>query len=162
VLTVLDLIKRPEQAGRLIGRVFLSDGATPAVGFTVYVGAYDRQTSTVAAVTQVLTDSAGSFAVDRILAGSYDVVAIDPATHQVGVAAATVVAQITNSTNVILEALGSVEGVVFDAQGHPAVGALVAGGLSLTQADANGFFHIDGVPVGQRTLQAGDPVTRRT
>ena len=142
--------------------MFLGDGATPAVGFTVYVGSYDRRTSAVAAVSQAVTDAAGSFAFDRILAGSYDVVAIDPATRQVGITGATVVAQITNSTNVVLEALGSVEGVVFDAQGHPAGGALVAGGLSLSQTDANGFFHIDGVPVGQRTLQAGDPVTKRT
>src|SRR5439155_1269610 len=80
VVTNLVLINLPEQAGRLIGRVFLTDGATPAAGFSVYVGTYDRRTSTVAAVTQGVTDSAGSFAFDRLLAGSYDVVAIDPAT----------------------------------------------------------------------------------
>ena len=50
------------------------------------------------------------------------------------------------------------QGVVFNAQGQPVAGAVIAGGLALGTTDANGFFRITGVPAGSRTIEAGDPV----
>ncbi len=158
----LQLVAQPDAGGRLVGRVFLSDGATPASSFTVYVGKYKRDSATIAAVDQATTDSTGSFAFGRTLpTGPYDVVAVDPASGQLGAASVTIVAQTTSSVSIVLESTGAVEGVVFNGRGEPVAGALVAGGAALGTTTANGFFHIDGVPAGTHTIEAGDPVTRR-
>ncbi len=87
--------------------------------------------------------------------------AVDQASGQIGVARATVIALTTTAVSIVMEATGAVQGVVFNAAGQPVAGALVAGGLTLVQTDANGAFRIEGVPAGKRTIQAGDPVTRR-
>ena len=95
-------------------------GATPAPGFTVYVGSFDRRDPAhpkVAVVDQTTADATGSFAFNSILEGGYDVVAVDAATGQVGVTHLAILANATNSTAVIMEATGAVEGVVFNAQG---------------------------------------------
>lgn len=155
------LINQPQDAGRLTGRVFLSNGSTPAAGFNIYVGTYDRKSSTISAVDQTTSDISGSFAFEMLLPGYYDVVAVDFATGQLGMSRISVLAQITNSVNIVMEAMGGVEGVVLNAQGRPVPGALIAGGISLGVADANGFFRIEGVPAGKRTIQAGDPLTKR-
>ena len=158
----LVLVSQPSAGGTLVGRVFLSDGATPAAGFTVYAGTYDRSHGTIGAVDSTSTDASGTFAFSRTLPeASYDVVAVDGATQQIGTTRATVNAGLTTSVSIVLEATGSVEGVVFNAQGQPVPGAVIAGGLALGTADANGFFRIEGVPAGSRTIQAGDPVTKR-
>ena len=161
---VLDvvLVTQADETGLLVGRVFLSDGTTPAANFEVYVGHYDRSSGALRAIDRTTTDAAGSFAFSRRLPpGVRDVVAFDPGTQQVGVAHASIVALQTTSVSIVLEAVGAVEGVVFNAQGLPQPGAVVAGGAALVTADANGFFRIEGVPAGPRTIQAGDPVTRR-
>jgi len=156
------LVTQPEEGGRLVGRVFLGDGVTPASAFVVYAGQYNRNDATIAAVDTATTDSTGSFAFARVLpAATYDVVAVDPASQQIGTTTASLIARLTTSVSVVLEATGTVEGVVFNAQGQPVPGAVIAGGLALGTADANGFFRIDGVPAGARTIEAGDPVTRR-
>src|SRR5262249_30213073 len=80
---------------------------------------------------------------------------------QHGSTKAKVLAAQTAYALIILEATGSVEGVVRNAQGQLLAGAVVAGGITLATTDANGFFHIDGVPAGQATIEAGDPVTKR-
>ncbi|MCI0438824.1 MAG: carboxypeptidase regulatory-like domain-containing protein [Chloroflexi bacterium] len=161
-VTDIELVHQPDQAGRLVGRVFHSDGATPAAGFDVYVGSYDRRTSTIAAVDQTVTNESGSFAFESLLAGGYDVAAVDSATQQLGVAIGVqVIAEITNSTNIVLEALGNVEGVVLDAQGNLVEGALVTGGLELVETDENGHFFVPDVPAGKRVIEAGNPATLR-
>jgi hypothetical protein len=162
VLLDLPLVTQPSGGGRLVGRVFLGDGSTPARGFTVYVGSYSRRDAVIGAVDTATTTDDGSFSFARTLPpGGYDVVAVDTATQQIGVTHADVSARLTTSVSVVLEATGAVEGVVFNAQGQPVAGAVIAGGLALGSSDANGFFRIDGVPAGARTIQAGDPVTRR-
>lgn len=156
------IVNQPDDGGRLIGRVFLSDGLTPAAGFRVFVGTYTRSAGTIAAIDATTTDASGSFSFARILpADSYDVVAVDTATGQVGSTRVGIVALTTSAVNIVMEATGGVEGVVFNASGQPVPGALVAGGVALVQTDANGRFLIEGVPAGKRTIQAGDPVTRR-
>jgi hypothetical protein len=156
------LLELPEEGGRLVGRVFLSDGATPAVGFPVYVGEYDRRSSRISAIDVTTTDANGSFAFSRTVpAQGWDVVAVDVATGQIGIARATVQPLVTTAVSIVMESVGSVEGVVFDGSGQLMAGAIVAGGLELVETDANGFFRIDGVPAGQRTIQAGDPVSRK-
>ena len=99
--------------------------------------------------------------VERVAEGDPDVVAVDPATGQLGVTRVRIVALTTTSISIALEAVGAVEGIVFDAQGRPVVGALVAGGVALGRTDANGFFRIEGVPAGTHIIEAGDPVTKR-
>jgi hypothetical protein len=158
----LQLVAQPDEGGRLVGRVFLADGATPGAGFTVYVGRYDRDHSSIAAVDQTQSDATGTFAFARTLPpGGYDVVVIDPASLQLGATGVSVSARITSSVSIVLESVGAVEGVVFNGRGERMAGALVAGGVALVTTDANGFFRIEGVPAGARTIEAGDPVTRR-
>ena len=156
-----------EQLGALVGRAFLSDGRTPAAGFRVYFGHMiaanpaSRTPAGVRAIEQMTADDNGSFSFSDLPVGEFDVVAYDPATQQLGSAKAVVLANVTNAVVVVLQAFGSIEGLVLDAQGRPKAGALVAGGLELVTTDANGFFHVDNIPAGHRTLDAGDPVTRR-
>ena len=157
----LVLVTQPD-GGQLMGRVFLGDGTTPGAGFTVYVGRYHRDSATIDAVDQTLVDAAGTFAFTRPLpAGPYDVVAVDPATQQLGATTVNVIARTANSVSIVLESVGAVEGVVFNGRGERLAGALVSGGVALATTDANGFFRIEGVPAGSRTIEAGDPVTRR-
>ncbi|MBI3860214.1 MAG: carboxypeptidase regulatory-like domain-containing protein, partial [Thaumarchaeota archaeon] len=158
-VTDIYLIDKPP--GALTGRVFLSDGATPAIGFPVYVG--DLGPAGILAVAQATTDAAGSFTITDLLArGGYDVVAVDPATGQRGkVRNVDVPPGVTTSVSIIMEALGNVEGVVRDAQGRLVDGALVAGGFALGKTDVNGHFRIEGVLAGLRTIEAGNPRTKR-
>ncbi|QYZ65331.1 MAG: hypothetical protein OI74_04575 [Gammaproteobacteria bacterium (ex Lamellibrachia satsuma)] len=161
-VTDIQLILQTSELGNLTGRVFLADGSTPGEGFSVYVGSYDRITNTVSAVDQAESDEAGSFDFGNLVPGKYDVVALDPTGAQLGVAGdVQVVAGITSSAVVVLEENGAVEGVVYNALGVPVEGALVAGGISLGVTDANGFFRIEGVPPGKRTIEAGNPLTKR-
>jgi len=149
--------------GTLTGRVFRSDGSTPAGGFLVYVGSlsFAGGKPVIRAVDQGVTDAAGSFAFTQLLANTYDVVAVDPATRQLGKTRTEVIAQVTNATSVVMEAFGSVEGVVRDAQGQPVAGARIAGGTALVETDANGFFHVDGVTAGTISIEAGNPQNKR-
>jgi hypothetical protein len=128
----------------------------------VFVGTYSRDNAQIEALDRTTTDATGTFAFSRSLPpGGYDVVAVDAATEQLGIARVGVAARQTASINVVLEAVGAVEGVVFSARGEPQPGALVAGGAALVETDANGFFRLQGVPAGRRTIEAGDPVTKR-
>ena len=156
------LTARSDDGGHLVGRVFLSDGVAPGVGFTVFVGSYSRDTGRLEAIDRTTADETGTFAFARTLPpNGYDVVAFDAGTGQLGVVHAGIQPRLTTSVSIVLEATGMVEGVVFNASGAPQAGALVAGGLALVQTDANGFFRLEGVPAGPRRIEAGDPVTRR-
>lgn len=156
------LVNQPDDSGRVVGRVFQSDGVTPASGFPVYIGTFSRQSLSIGALDQATTDATGSFAFAApIPAQGWAVVAVDPATGQIGVAQASVVARTTTSVSIVLEATGFVEGVVFDASGRPKPGAVVAGGVALVETDANGRFRLEGVPAGSTTIEAGDPVTKK-
>ena len=166
VVTVV-LSVSPDRIGRLTGRVFLSDGATPAVDFPVYVGrggndALDNPRFDVAG--QAVTDETGSFAIERLQESgtvSYSVVALDPATGQSGHGSVAIQPGRTSSVVLVMEPTGRVRGIVYNAQGAPVAGALVAGGTTLGETDASGRFEIAGVPAGPATIEAGDPVTRR-
>ncbi len=158
----IQLILKTTGLGNLTGRVFLADGVTPGVGFSVYVGSYDRRSDSVSAVDNTESDGAGAFGFENLEPGLYDVAALDPTGAQLGVASnVSVIAGITASTVVVLEENGAVEGVIYNAQGIPVEGALVAGGVSLGVTDINGIFRIEGVPPGRRTIQAGNPLTKR-
>ncbi|MCP5152800.1 MAG: Ig-like domain-containing protein [Ectothiorhodospiraceae bacterium] len=150
------------QTAALDGRVLLADGRSPAPGFTVYVGSYDRRTDTVTPVAQTVTDADGRFAAEGLRAGPVDVVAQDPASGQIGVTTQVqLVAGTTVGAVVVMEGEATVTGVVFEPDGvTPAVGALVAGGFALATTDALGRF-TTAVPPGRRTMEAGNPTTRR-
>src|SRR5262249_40573136 len=153
----------PSRLGRLTGRVFDSDGTTPLVNATVYVGTRVLGSNLFNAVASTHTDASGTFTVERLTASNdpYEVVAIDGASDRHGSAVVSVLANHTAFPLVVLEATGAVEGVVRNSQGQVVAGASVAGGFRLGTTDANGFFDIDGVPSGTRTIEAGDPVTKR-
>jgi hypothetical protein len=165
-VTDIDLNVAPDRLGRLEGRVFAGDGVSPAAGVAVYVGTLERGTLTIAAVAQGQADGDGYFSFDRIPPppsgrSGWEVIAVDLATTQVGVTAYTFVIAATATANVRLEGAGIVEGIVLNAQGQRVEGALVAGGLDLVTTDADGFFRIENVPGGDRTLEAGDPINKR-
>ena len=162
--TVLDVVltDRPEDGGRVVGRVFLSDGVTPAANFNVYIGSYSRSASSIDALDRTTTDDTGSFAFPTLIpASETTVVAVDPGSGQIGLTRVTPVARTTTSVAVVMEATGTVEGVVFDASGVPVAGAVVAGGLALVTTDFNGFYRVTDVPAGRRVMEAGDPFTRK-
>ena len=125
-------------------------------------GSYQHQGDSIYALDQTTTDGTGSFAFPTTIPlGSWAVVAVDPGTGQIGLAQVMPVARTTTSVAIVMEATGTVEGVVFDASGRAVPGAVVAGGLALATTDANGFFRVFDVPAGQRTIEAGNPNTRK-
>ena len=164
--TVKDIIivnHDPNGLGSVTGRVFLSDGQTPATGFTVYLGTYNVAKGSIQAVQQTVTDAAGSFSFSAISSQTqaYDLVAVDLSGKQTGRSTVTVLARTTTSAVIVMEALGSVEGVVYNALNQPVPGAIIAGGVTLGTTDANGYFRIEGVPAGTTIITAGDPTTKR-
>lgn len=150
-----------DHIGKLQGRVFKSDGVTPAANFQVYVGSKTTDPTEFSAVAQATTDASGSFSFESLRESTYDVIAIDPATQQLGRGSAGVVALRTSYVAIVMQSTGSVQGIVRNAQDQPVSGALIAGGTTLGVTDANGLFTIDGVPAGPATISAGDPVTHR-
>ena len=160
--TDIQLILAEVALGSLNGRVFLADGGTPAAGFSVYLGSYDRTRDQISVVAATQSDADGAFALTDLPPGRHDLVALDPSGQLFGLTRGVdVLAGVPLSALVVMEATGAVEGVVYDAQGRPAAGALVAGGLALATAGGDGRFRIEGVPAGTRRIEAGDPVSRR-
>ncbi len=147
--------------GRLIGRVFRSDGATPAEALRVLVGSLRGGLREMEVFDESTSDAAGGFAFENLPARTFSLVALDPASGEIGYSQVLVEDGLTTSANVVLQATGAVEGVVRDAQGNVVAGALVAGGTALGTSDANGFFTIEGVPPGERVIEAGNPLNRR-
>ena len=89
--------------------------------------------------------------------------AIDQLALEQGTVATTVVGGTVITANVLLfGGTGTVRGVVLDANGLPVAGAVVGGGLSLVQTDANGQFVLTDVPLGSRTITAVDQVHQLT
>lgn len=159
--TDLQLVLPRASLGGVQGRVFLADGRTPAAGFDVYLGRYDRTTDSLAALALTTTDADGAFVLADLPAEPHDLVALAPDGREFGLTRVRLEAGRTISALVVMEATGVVEGIVYDAQGRPVAGAVIAGGLTLGYSGPDGRFRIDAVPAGNRRIEAGDPVTRR-
>ena len=147
------LTARTDDGGHLVGRVFLSDGATPGAGFTVFVGSYSRDTGRLEAIDQTTTDATGTFAFARSLpaerlrrrrvrrrqrtarrrAGQHPAAAHDVGQHRAR-----------------SHWRGRGRGLQ---RQRPAAGGRARRRRTSrsSQTDVNGFFRIEGVPAGPRT-----------
>jgi len=148
--------------GRVSGHVLESDGLTPIQG--VPVVAYYRSNSqeglacplgTECAVAMVTTGTDGSFFFEEVPAGDLRIYTFEQSRLLEGEAWITLTEDSEAQVNVLLSGgLGTVSGVVLDADGNPVAGALVGGGMSLATTDENGRFVMTDVPVGGRQIVA--------
>ncbi|MEJ2166563.1 MAG: hypothetical protein P8X90_13600, partial [Desulfobacterales bacterium] len=153
------------QYGSVSGHVLESDGSTPIAGVPVVV--YYKSNSQEGLQCPQLTDKGdcpvamtatgedGSFLFEEIPAGDLRVYAFEQSRLLAGEAWITLAEDAEARVNVLLSGgLGTVSGVVLDADGNPVPGAVVGGGTSLTTTDENGRFVMTDVPVGGRRIVA--------
>jgi hypothetical protein len=153
--TTFDMALGP---GAVISGRITVGGASPPAGTSVQ--AVD---TTTRAATQGTVAADGSYVIDGLRAGSYDVVASGPG-RAPATAAVTVAAQATSSGhNLALPAGISASGVVTDADTlGPLAGVIVTtdavgkGGASAT-SDATGHWTLTGLPTGAQALHFRDP-----
>lgn len=152
-------------SGSVSGFVLESDGSTPIEGVPVVV--YYRSGSQEGLncpqptdqgdcpVATATTGEDGSFSFDEIPAGDLRIYTFDQSRLLEGEAGITLEADSEAQVNVLLSGgLGTVSGIVLDADGNPVAGATVGGGMSLTTTDENGRFVMTDVPVGRRQIKA--------
>lgn len=153
------------QYGSIFGRVLESDNVTPVPG--VPVVAYYKSVSQDGvvcpppcgpphfdcAVAFASTDENGAFSFDEVPAGELRIYTFDQARLIEGETKVQLPEDGAEEVNVLLSGgLGTVRGIVLDADGNPVAGAEVGGGLSLTTTDENGVFVLEDVPVGKRSI----------
>jgi len=141
--------------GTLRGRIFESDNLTPHGHGRVFIGAYqgDKVTDVVRIVE---ADADGFWQAPDVAIRSYDLVAVTFDGQRKGLRLSiTPMAGLVTDVNITLESVTRVFGRVQFDDGRPAANALVAGGVALVRADANGNFELEGVPVGWRIISAG-------
>jgi hypothetical protein len=151
----------PFRFGTVTGRVLEADGITPAASVPVQlagqvlteVSLSGSRTSQLGAIATGVTGPAGEFRFEHVPAGDIAVRAIRQATFEQADAASVLVG---GGVADLLLALpgggGTVRGIVRDALGNVVPFATVAGGPTLTQADAGGVFEIRGLPLGSFTV----------
>ncbi len=153
--------------GALSGHVLESDGTTPVSGLPVVVYYRTESQEGVAcpppcgppnwdcAVAFATTDDNGAFAFEEIPAGALRVYTYDPSRFIEGEARMDLPEEGEAKVNVLLSGgLGTVRGIVLDADGNPVAGAAVGGGMSLVTTNAEGIFELKDVPVGNRKIVA--------
>jgi hypothetical protein len=148
--------------GTLTGHVLRGDGASPVADSPVVAYYQSGSQPGVAcpaggecAIAVERTDASGGFTMTKLTAGHYRLVTFDEPTFQQGEARVAVPADGTASVNVLLsQGLGTVQGVVMEANGTPVPNARVGGGLSLTTTNAAGQFTLSDVPIGRREIVA--------
>ncbi len=158
--------------GTLAGTVLEGDGTSPVPNLPVIV--YYRSGSQTGVtcpqpvpadlfcpVAATTTDAAGAFFFERIPAGELRVYTFDQARQAEGKAFIQLAADAEERVNVLLATgLATVKGIVLQPNGDPAAGAIVGGGLSLTETDAEGLFTLTDVPLKEdRELVAVLPAT---
>jgi hypothetical protein len=151
----------PFRFGTVTGRVLEADGITPAASVPVQLAAQvltevslsGERASRLGAIATAVTGAAGEFRFENVPAGDVAVRAIRQATFEQADAASVLVG---GGVADLLLALpgggGTVRGIVRDALGNVVPFATVAGGPTLTRADANGAFEILGLPLGRFTV----------
>jgi thermitase len=104
-----------------------------------------------------LTDALGTYTIDNVPPGSYEVVASKEG-YQTSSLTVTVLAGSTTVANLCLSEIvvpGSIAGSVTDAKdGSPVVGATVSDGARTAVTDTGGQYIIGGVPEGSYTVTA--------
>ncbi len=155
--------------GAVSGRVLRRDGFTsvPEVPVIAYYanrsqpgvrcppppGGHNEPVECAVAVAR--TDTAGTFAFPRVVAGTLRVYAFDQAALAEGEVRVDLPPDGRIDFNLLVGGgLGRVHGVVVDRDGRPVPDARVGGGLTLTTVDADGRFTLVDVPVGRREIVA--------
>ncbi len=141
----------PDFRGTLNGRLTEADHQTPHSGGHLYLRLGE---STVRLLT---TDTTGAWFAVGVPIGNYRILAFS-ADGRRGSKREDVAVTDSLATYVEMALPGTsiVRGRVLTAGGdRPVAGALVAGGGELARTDADGFFTVTGIPMGQRTLSVG-------
>jgi 5-hydroxyisourate hydrolase-like protein (transthyretin family) len=155
------------QYGAIFGHVLESDNITPVPGVPVVAYYKTGSQDGVAcpppcgppnydcAVAFANADENGAFSFDEVPAGELRIYTFDQARFIEGESRIQLSEDGAEEVNVLLSGgLGTVRGIVLDADGNPVAGAEVGGGLSLTTTDENGVFVLEDVPVGKRSVVA--------
>ena len=153
----LTILRRSEAAiGTLRGRVLTADGSAPVARAWVLIEAGAFRTFRYA-------DAEGRWEVEQIPAGVVSIHAFSSETGVSGGTATVTVAadSVTEVDVLLLDERGTVEGHVYvetPAGRTPAAGAIVwANGTPIhTVTDAEGFYRLTGVPVGEQAIGAID------
>ena len=152
--------------GNLSGYVLESDGASGVAGVPVVVHYRSGSQEGVACpscgppdfdcpVAFATTDDAGAFFFEDIPAGELRVNIFEQSRYIEGQARIQLLPDTDEQVNILLSGgIGTVSGIVLDADGNPVAGAQVGGGMSLTTTDNEGRFSLSDVPVGERHIVA--------
>ena len=144
--------------GRVTGIVETGGGAlVPGARVTL------RSRSPFGGQAEVVTDATGGFTIDGVFVGPFDLTGLDPRTGLAGVAQGDIdfegdIARVT----VTLRGAGRIVGTVYAADGEtavPSAAVTVSPGGRTVEADAEGIFRFDGLPLGRYTLDAAHPDT---
>jgi hypothetical protein len=162
VLVSHETAQMTTQYGVVSGHVLESDGSTPIFGVPVVVFYKSNSQEGLRCpkgeecpVAMTTTNEDGSFLFEEIPAGDLRVYTFEQPRLLEGEAWITLEADSEARVNVLLSGgLGTVSGIVLDADGNPVAGATVGGGMSLTITDENGRFVMTDVPVGARKIKA--------
>ena len=150
----------PFRYGAVSGIVFEADGRTPAANVAVHLAGrvlsgvdFGGRSDQEGLLGSAVTDAAGTFRFEHVPAGNVRVVAQRASTFEEGEARGVVPESGEARLQLVLPGGGgTVTGLVIDAFGNPVAGAAVAGGFTMTVADANGRFEIRGLPRGSVTV----------
>lgn len=135
----------------LRGQITEPNNTTPHANASVFL-----RNSSGHLVAAVKSNTDGFWEVTDIPAGSYSVAAISMDGRRKGERSGiAAIVSATNFVQVALNGTGAVLGRVEDSTGRPVPNALVAGGAALVRTDTNGLFTLIGVPLGQRSIDAG-------
>ncbi|MFA7402346.1 MAG: Ig-like domain-containing protein, partial [Pelobacteraceae bacterium] len=136
--------------GNVAGKVLGPDGVTPRPGVVVVVSAPSY-------TNWVRSGADGSYAFSGVFVGAATVSAQDLTSGEQSMATGTVSEGITSVYNLILKGTGSVVGQVQRGDGKSASGLYVvasdSGITRIAQADAAGNFRLDGLPVGEVSVE---------
>jgi len=159
---VQDLVMVPPfRFGTVSGVVLEADGQTPAANVGVQLAGrvltgfgLDGLSSSEGLIGAALTDASGAFHFENVPAGDVHLLAQRVSTFEQAEARGIVAAGADTALALVLPGGGgTLRGLVVDALGAPVPFALVAGGPTLTHADASGRFEIVGLPLGTFTIQ---------
>lgn len=146
----------PDPRGTLNGRVTEVDNETPHSGAQVYLRLGE---TTVRLLT---TDANGAWTATDVPVGAYRILVFS-SDGRTGARreAVPVTEGVITFAQIALPGTSIVRGRVLTASGdRPVAGAVVAGGSELTRTDADGFFIVEGVPVGRQQISVGVERTR--